>query len=80
MPAFLFARAHAHDPLVSSTRSVLLAREGVDRRLVRINEQLTIRAAPIAERERVSVNDASYVAVAASSGARLVSCDLNSST
>lgn len=44
--------------------------------LIRVDAALVAHAVAIAEREGLSVYDASYVAGASSVGARLVSCDL----
>lgn len=44
--------------------------------LVRVDAALIAHAVAIAEREGLSVYDASYVAGASAAGARLVSCDL----
>ncbi|CAN5191823.1 hypothetical protein BH20ACT9_BH20ACT9_13540 [soil metagenome] len=44
--------------------------------LLRVDDALIAHAVAIAERERLSVYDAAYVAGASAAGARLVSCDL----
>lgn len=44
--------------------------------LIRVDEALIAHAVAIAERERLTVYDAAYVAGASAAGARLVSCDL----
>lgn len=45
--------------------------------LIRVDEALIAHAVAVAERERLTVYDAAYVAGASAAGARLVSCDLH---
>ena len=44
--------------------------------LIRIDDTLAAAAAELAERHGLSAHDATYVAAAAATGARLVSCDV----